>query len=186
MVVQHNLTAMNSNRMLGITTSQQAKSSEKLSSGYRINRAADDAAGLTISEKMRKQMRGLDQADDAGGTGKLSAKDALDVATQALAAGDTVTLDGKTTTLTENAPKAASAVADILANIKDGDQVAFGIDTNHSAANAAATVKNNNDGTFTIEKGIVSAKDSLSFSLHVGADKIELTFSCADATMKTE
>ena len=62
MVVQHNLTAMNSNRMLGITTSQQAKSSEKLSSGYRINRAADDAAGLTISEKMRKQMRGLDRA----------------------------------------------------------------------------------------------------------------------------
>ena len=62
MVVQHNLTAMNANRMLGITTGQQAKSSEKLSSGYRINRAADDAAGLTISEKMRKQIKGLDQA----------------------------------------------------------------------------------------------------------------------------
>lgn len=62
MVVQHNLTAMNSNRMLGITTGQQAKSSEKLSSGFKINRAADDAAGLTISEKMRKQMRGLDRA----------------------------------------------------------------------------------------------------------------------------
>ena len=62
MVVQHNLTAMNSNRMLGVTTSAQAKSSEKLSSGYRINRAADDAAGLTISEKMRKQIKGLHQA----------------------------------------------------------------------------------------------------------------------------
>ena len=62
MVVQHNLTAVNANRMLGITTGQQAKSSEKLSSGYRINRAADDAAGLSISEKMRKQIRGLDQA----------------------------------------------------------------------------------------------------------------------------
>ena len=62
MVVQHNLTAMNSNRMLGITTGQQAKSSEKLPSGYKINRAADDAAGLSISEKMRKQIRGLDQA----------------------------------------------------------------------------------------------------------------------------
>ncbi|WP_022761371.1 flagellin N-terminal helical domain-containing protein [Butyrivibrio sp. AD3002] len=62
MVIQHNLTAMNSNRMLGITTGQQAKSSEKLSSGYKINRAADDAAGLSISEKMRKQMRGLDRA----------------------------------------------------------------------------------------------------------------------------
>ncbi len=62
MVVQHNLTAMNSNRMLGITTSSQAKSTEKLSSGYKINRAADDAAGLSISEKMRKQIRGLSQA----------------------------------------------------------------------------------------------------------------------------
>ena len=62
MVVQHNLTAMNSNRMLGITTKSQAKSTEKLSSGYRINRAADDAAGLAISEKMRKQIRGLTQA----------------------------------------------------------------------------------------------------------------------------
>ncbi len=62
MVVQHNLTAMNSNRMLGITTSSQAKSTEKLSSGYKINRAADDAAGLSISEKMRKQIRGLTQA----------------------------------------------------------------------------------------------------------------------------
>ena len=62
MVVQHNLTAMNANRQLGITTSAQAKSSEKLSSGYRINRAGDDAAGLTISEKMRSQIRGLDKA----------------------------------------------------------------------------------------------------------------------------
>ena len=62
MVVQHNLTAMNTNRQLGITTGAQAKSTEKLSSGYRINRAADDAAGLSISEKMRKQIRGLDQA----------------------------------------------------------------------------------------------------------------------------
>ena len=62
MVVQHNLTAMNTNRQLGITTTSQAKSTEKLSSGYRINRAGDDAAGLTISEKMRSQIRGLDKA----------------------------------------------------------------------------------------------------------------------------
>ena len=64
MVVQHNLQAMNSNRMLGVTTSSQAKVTEKLSSGYKINRAADDAAGLSISEKMRKQIRGLDQASN--------------------------------------------------------------------------------------------------------------------------
>lgn len=62
MVVQHNLTAMNANRQLGITSGAQAKSSEKLSSGYRINRAGDDAAGLKISEKMRSQIRGLDKA----------------------------------------------------------------------------------------------------------------------------
>ena len=62
MVVQHNIRAMNSNRQLGITTGIQAKSSEKLSSGYKINRAADDAAGLAISEKMRRQVRGLTQA----------------------------------------------------------------------------------------------------------------------------
>ena len=62
MVVQHNMQAMNTNRQLGITTSQQAKSTEKLSSGYRVNRAADDAAGLSISEKMRSQVRGLNKA----------------------------------------------------------------------------------------------------------------------------
>ncbi len=62
MIVQHNITAMNANRMLGIVSNQQAKSTEKLSSGYRINRAADDAAGLAISEKMRSQIRGLTQA----------------------------------------------------------------------------------------------------------------------------
>ena len=62
MVVQHNLTAMNSNRMLGLTTNSQAKATEKLASGYKINRAADDAAGLAISEKMRRQIRGLTQA----------------------------------------------------------------------------------------------------------------------------
>ena len=64
MVVQHNLRAMNSNRMLGLTQSTQAKSTEKLSSGYKINRAADDAAGLAISEKMRRQIRGLSQASE--------------------------------------------------------------------------------------------------------------------------
>ncbi len=69
MVVQHNLTAMNANRQLGITTSAQAKSSEKLSSGYRINRAGDDAAGLTISEKMRSQIRGLNKASDNAADG---------------------------------------------------------------------------------------------------------------------
>ena len=64
MVVQHNLTAMNTNRQLGIINGAQQKSTEKLSSGYRINRAGDDAAGLSISEKMRSQIRGLNKASD--------------------------------------------------------------------------------------------------------------------------
>ncbi len=62
MVVQHNMQAMNSNRMLGVTQKTLSGSTEKLSSGYKINRAADNAAGLSISEKMRKQIRGLTQA----------------------------------------------------------------------------------------------------------------------------
>ena len=62
MVIQHNMTAANANRNLGITTGSLAKSTEKLSSGYKINRAGDNAAGLAISEKMRGQIRGLDQA----------------------------------------------------------------------------------------------------------------------------
>ncbi len=64
MIVQHNMTALNANRQLGVSNSSLAKSTEKLSSGYRINRAADDAAGLSISEKMRGQIRGLNQASD--------------------------------------------------------------------------------------------------------------------------
>lgn len=62
MVIQHNLTAMNANRNFNIVTGKQQKNTEKLSSGYKINRAADDAAGLAISEKMRRQIRGLTQA----------------------------------------------------------------------------------------------------------------------------
>ena len=64
MVVQHNLSAMNTNRQMGIVTDALQKSTEKLSSGYKINRAADDAAGLSISEKMRSQIRGLNKASD--------------------------------------------------------------------------------------------------------------------------
>ena len=64
MVVQHNLSAMNTNRQMGVVTSALQKSTEKLSSGYKINRAGDDAAGLSISEKMRSQIRGLNKASD--------------------------------------------------------------------------------------------------------------------------
>lgn len=62
MIVQHNMAALNTNRQLGVSNTNLSKATEKLSSGYRINRAGDDAAGLSISEKMRGQIRGLDQA----------------------------------------------------------------------------------------------------------------------------
>jgi Flagellin and related hook-associated proteins len=67
--VKNNIFAMNASRNLNITTGRKAKDAEKLSSGYRINRAADDAAGLSISEKMRKQIRGLSQGVDNSGDG---------------------------------------------------------------------------------------------------------------------
>ena len=70
MVVQHNMSALNTNRQLGITNKALSKSTEKLSSGYRVNRAADDAAGLSISEKMRSQIRGLNQASDNAQNGQ--------------------------------------------------------------------------------------------------------------------
>ena len=70
MIVQHNMSALNTNRQLGITNKALSKSTEKLSSGYRVNRAADDAAGLSISEKMRAQIRGLNQASDNAQNGQ--------------------------------------------------------------------------------------------------------------------
>ena len=72
MVIQHNMASMFAHRQLGITTNTKAKSAEKLSSGYRINRAADDAAGLAISEKMRRQIRGLGQNMLYSGCGRIS------------------------------------------------------------------------------------------------------------------
>ena len=87
MVVQHNITSMNANRQLGIVTSNVAKATEKLASGYRVNKAADDAAGLAISEKMRAQVRGLTRASDNAQDGISviqTAEGAMDVQTQIL------------------------------------------------------------------------------------------------------
>ena len=103
MVVQHNITAMNSNRMLGLTTSAQAKSTEKLSSGYKINRAADDAAGLAISEKMRRQIRGLTQASanaQDGISAVQTAEGALNEVHDMLQRINELAVKGETATLT--------------------------------------------------------------------------------------
>ena len=103
MVVKHNITAMNSNRMLGLTTSAQAKSTEKLSSGYKINRAADDAAGLAISEKMRRQIRGLTQASanaQDGISAVQTAEGALNEVHDMLQRINELAVKGETATLT--------------------------------------------------------------------------------------
>ena len=103
MVVKHNITAMNSNRMLGLTTTAQAKSTEKLSSGYKINRAADDAAGLAISEKMRRQVRGLTQASanaQDGISAVQTAEGALNEVHDMLQRINELAVKGETATLT--------------------------------------------------------------------------------------
>ena len=103
MIVKHNITAMNSNRMLGLTTSSQAKSTEKLSSGYKIKRAADDAAGLSISEKMRRQVRGLTQASSNAQDGisvVQTAEGALNEVEDMLQRMNELAVKGETGTLT--------------------------------------------------------------------------------------
>ena len=118
MVVQHNMTAANANRMLGITTSAQAKSSEKLSSGYKINRAADDAAGLTISEKMRSQIRGLNKASDNAEDGV----SLIQVAEGAL--GETHSILQRMNELATQAANDTNTTADRTAIQKEVDQLA--------------------------------------------------------------
>ena len=121
MVVQHNLTAMNSQRMLGITTGQQAKSTEKLSSGYKINRAADDAAGLSISEKMRRQIRGLTQASANASDGiscVQTAEGALNEVQDMLQRMNELAVKGETDTLTSvDRGYIAAEVAQLMSEI---------------------------------------------------------------------
>lgn len=124
MVVQHNLTAMNSNRQLGITSSLQAKSSEKLSSGFKINRAADDAAGLTISETMRSQVRGLNRAS-ANAQDGISliqvAEGALTETHSILQRMNELATQGANDTNTENDRKAVQSELDAL--VKEIDRI---------------------------------------------------------------
>ena len=117
MVVQHNMQAMNANRMLNITTGAQSKSTEKLSSGYRINRAADDAAGLTISEKMRSQIRGLNKASDNAQDGISliqTAEGAMTETHSMLQRMKTLTTQAANGTYTETARKNIKAEIDAL------------------------------------------------------------------------
>ena len=160
MVVQHNLTAMNSNRMLGITTGAQAKSTEKLSSGYKINRAADDAAGLSISEKMRKQIRGLTQAS-ANAQDGISAVQTAEGALNEV--HDMLQRMNELATKAANGTMSSSDKNDVQNEIK---QLSIEIDRVATTTKFNETYLLNGTGKSSANKW----NGALSFSLQVGAD----------------
>ena len=165
MVVQHNLTAMNSNRMLGITQGAQAKSSEKLSSGYKINRAADDAAGLSISEKMRKQIRGLTQAS-ANAQDGISAVQTAEGALNEV--HDMLQRMNELATKAANGTMSSSDKNDVQNEIK---QLSIEIDRVATTTKFNETYLLNGSSTGQLTKGKWDGQ--LSFSLQVGADNLE-------------
>ena len=162
MVVQHNMTAQNSNRMLGITTSQQAKSSEKLSSGYKINRAADDAAGLSISEKMRRQIRGLSQASS-------NAQDGVSLVQTA--EGALTEVQDMLQRMNELSVKASNGTLQTV----DRNYIQSEVDNLTSEINRVASTTTFNeqnllDGTFTKKMLQVGSEGNLTGNVHEGQE----------------
>ena len=164
MVVQHNITAMNSNRMLGITKNQQAKSTEKLSSGYKINRAADDAAGLSISEKMRKQIRGLTQASTNAQDGISAVQTAEGALTEV---HDMLQRMNELAVKAANGTMSSSDKADVHNEIS---QLSTEIDrvATTTKFNETYLLAGSRDGKISS----ASWNGSLSFALQVGADNL--------------
>ena len=160
MVVQHNLTAMNTNRQLGITTNAQAKSTEKLSSGYRINRAGDDAAGLSISEKMRSQIRGLDKASSNAQDGI----SAIQVAEGAL--NETHSILQRMNELATQAANDTNTSTDRTAIDAEMDQLVAEIDRIQSTTQF--NTMNLLDGTFTGKKLQVGALQGQTIDISIG------------------
>ena len=155
MVVQHNLTAMNANRQLGITTGQQAKSSEKLSSGYRINRAGDDAAGLSISEKMRSQIRGLNKASD-------NAQDGISLIQVAEGAlNETHSILQRMNELATQAANDTNTTADRQAIQQEMDAAELGVDaidvTTQTDAESAMTIAQKAISTVSAQRSALGA-----------------------------
>ena len=162
MVVQHNMTAQNSNRMLGITTTQQAKSSEKLSSGYKINRAADDAAGLSISEKMRRQIRGLTQASS-------NAQDGVSLVQTA--EGALTEVQDMLQRMNELSVKAANGTLQTV----DRNYIQSEVDNLTSEINRVASTTTFNeqnllDGTFTKKMLQVGSEGNMTGNVHEGQE----------------
>ena len=162
MVVQHNMTAANSNRMLGITTAQQAKSSEKLASGYKINRAADDAAGLSISEKMRRQIRGLTQASS-------NAQDGVSLVQTA--EGALTEVQDMLQRMNELSVKASNGTLQTV----DRNYIQSEVDNLTSEINRVASTTTFNeqnllDGTFTKKMLQVGSEGNLTGNVHEGQE----------------
>lgn len=187
MVVQHNLTAMNANRQLGITTSAQAKSSEKLSSGYKVNRAGDDAAGLTISEKMRSQVRGLNKASDNSQDGI----SLIQVAEGAL--GETHSILQRMNELATQAANDTNTSIDRGAIKKELDQLSSEITRIASATqfntmnliDGSFTGKNLQVGSLSGQNIKISIKTMNATALKVDSAKLDVTsYTKAGATMK--
>ena len=192
MVVQHNLQAANTNRQLGITTSAQAKSTEKLSSGYKINRAADDAAGLSISEKMRSQIRGLNKASS-------NAQDGVSlVQTAEGALNETHSILQRMNELATQAANGTNTTVDRSAIKAELDQLTSEIDRIQSTTQF--NTMNLLDGTFSgttnkmkLQVGALSGQ-SIDFSIaNMCASKIGLkaalsvsTFTKAGSYMKSD
>ena len=163
MVVQHNLTAMNANRQLGITTGAQAKSAEKLSSGYKVNRAGDDAAGLTISEKMRSQVKGLKKAS----TNAQDGISAIQAAEGAL--NETHSILQRMNELATQAANDTNTTSDRTAIQKELNALTSEID--RIATTTQFNTQNLLDGTFTGKNLQVGALSGQAIKISIGSMK---------------
>ncbi len=176
MVVQHNITAMNSNRMLNVTTSAQAKSTEKLSSGYKINRAADDAAGLAISEKMRRQIRGLTQAS-------ANAQDGISCVQTA--EGALAEVHDMLQRMNELAVQASNGTqTDVDRSYIDSEIQELKIEIDRVANSTTFNEQNLLDGSFTGKKLQVGSESGDSIDIEIDGMKLN-DLAVNDATVKT-
>ena len=196
MIVQHNITAMNANRMLGLTTNSLSKSTEKLSSGYRINRAADDAAGLSISEKMRKQIRGLDQAStnaEDGVSAVQTAEGALtevhsmlqrmnELAVQASngtnSQSDRQAIQDEISQLTTEIDRVAETTKFNETYLLKGDDGTKKLNLKAHDAGLAGTLTDNGDGTATFKMKDLNAGDKVT----IGGKEYTIGGEAADVT----
>lgn len=175
MIVQHNMQAANANRMLGTVVTSQSKSTEKLSSGYRINRAADDAAGLSISEKMRGQIRGLDQAST-------NAQDGISlIQTAEGALNETHAILQRMRELTVQAANDTAVTEDRDAIAKELTQLTEEID--RIATTTQFNTMNLLDGSFTGKNLQIGANSSQNMGISVG-DMHASSMSVDDAASK--